>query len=167
MTRHAHAAGPAVLDEVDRRLLGLLAADGRSSYAALATRVELSAPAVRLRVQRLIDLGVLQVVGVSDPASLGYPVQAMVAVTTQGDVRRVADAVGEIENVIYLVLTTGEHDLLVEVVCRTSEELLRVVNDRIRAVHGVTSTRVWQYYGIHTHRFTVEAPEPCPSDVVP
>ncbi len=156
MTRHAHPGAPDCLDDVDRRLLSLLASDGRTSYAALAPQVELSAPAVRLRVQRLIDLGVLQVVGVSDPASLGYPVQAMVAVSTQGDVRRVADALGEIENVIYLVLTSGEHDLLVEVVCRTPEELLGVVNDRIRAVAGVTSTRVWQYYAIHTHRFTVD-----------
>ncbi len=142
------------LDDVDRRLLALLAADGRATYAALAPDVGLSAPAVRLRVQRLADLGVLQVVGVSDPAALGYPVMAMVAVTTRGDVRTVADAIGAVENVIYLVLTSGEHDLLAEVVCRTPDELLAVVNDRLRAIDGVLSTRVWQYYSIHTHRFT-------------
>jgi Lrp/AsnC family transcriptional regulator for asnA, asnC and gidA len=152
-------AGPANLDDIDRRLLELLALDGRASYAALAPKVELSAPAVRSRVQRLIDLGVVQVVGVSDPSALGFPVQAMVAISTQGDVRTVADAIGRIENVIYQVLTTGEHDLLAEVVCRTPEELLEVVNDRIRATPGVLSTRVWQYYGIHTHRFTVGRPD--------
>ena len=149
------SSGPVTLDAIDVQLLDLLARDGRSSYAALAPQVELSAPAVRLRVHRLIDLGVLQVVGVSDPAALGFPVQAMVAITTQGDVREVADGIATIENVIYQVLTSGEHDLLAEVVCRTSDELLAVVNDRIRAVPGVTSTRVWQYYGIHTHRFSV------------
>jgi Lrp/AsnC family transcriptional regulator for asnA, asnC and gidA len=156
MTAHRASPGPDLpdLDDVDRRLLALLAVDGRASYAALAPEVGLSAPAVRLRVQRLVDLGVVQVVGVSDPASLGYPVMAMVAMTTQGDVRQIADAVGEIDTVIYLVLTSGEHDLIAEVVCRTSEELLSVVNDRLRAVPGVVSTRVWQYYGIHTHRFT-------------
>ncbi|MBL8931504.1 MAG: Lrp/AsnC family transcriptional regulator [Kineosporiaceae bacterium] len=154
MNRHESTA-PVSLDAVDVRLLGLLAEDGRASYAALAPQVELSAPAVRLRVQRLMDLGVLQVVGVSDPTSLGYPVQAMVAVSTHGNVRAVADEIAAIENVIYQVLTTGEHDLLVEVVCRTAEELLAVVNDRIRAVPGVSSTRVWQYYRIHTHRFNV------------
>jgi len=153
-------SGPAHLDDIDRQLLRLLAVDGRASYAALAPQVELSAPAVRSRVQRLIDLGVLQVVGVSDPSALGYPVQAMVAITTQGDVRAVADAIGTVENVIYQVLTTGEHDLLAEVVCRTPEELLEVVNDRIRAVPGVLSTRVWQYYGIHTIRFMVGQPDP-------
>jgi Lrp/AsnC family transcriptional regulator, regulator for asnA, asnC and gidA len=141
------------LDDVDRRLLALLAADGRASYAELAPRVGLSAPAVRLRVQRLVESDVLQVVGVSDPAALGFGVQAMVAISTQGDVRVVADAVGALPQVIYLVLTSGEHDLLAEVVARTPDELLTVVNDQIRAVAGVEFTRVWQYYGIHTHRF--------------
>jgi Lrp/AsnC family transcriptional regulator, regulator for asnA, asnC and gidA len=146
------------LDDVDRRLLARLAADGRASYAALAPEVGLSAPAVRLRVQRLVEHGVLQVVGVSDPAALGFAVQAMVAVRTQGDVRVVADAIAGLENVIYLVLTSGEYDLLAEVVCRTPDELLAVVNDRLRTIPGVTSTRVWPYYGIHTHRFTWGAP---------
>jgi len=70
----------------------------------------------------------------------------------------VADALAAVPNVVYLVLTSGEHDLLVEVVCRTPDELLEVVNDRFRAVDGVVSTRVWQYYGIHTHRFTWGVP---------
>ncbi len=146
------------LDGVDRRLLEVLQADGRASYAAMAAEVGLSAPAVRLRVQRLTEAGVLQVVAVTDPIALGFPVMAMVSVTTTGDVRAAADAVGAIENVIYVVLTSGEQDLLVEVVCRSSEELLDVVNDRIRAVPGVTSTRVSPYFSIHTHRFTWGAP---------
>ena len=150
---------PPDLDAVDRHLLRILQADGRASYAAMAPEVGLSAPAVRLRVQRLIDAGVLQVVGVTDPIALGLPVMAMVGIVTRGDVRLVADAVGAVPNVVYLVLTTGEHDLLAEVVCATPDELLTVVNDRIRAVEGVVSTRVWQYYGIHTHRFTWGVPD--------
>lgn len=155
MTPRAEAS----LDDVDRHLLRILQADGRASYAAMAAEVGLSAPAVRQRVQRLVDEGVVDVVGVSDPAALGFPVMAMVAVATRGDVRAVADRIAEIPHVIYLVLTSGEHDLLVEVVCRTSEELLEVVNDRIRAVPGVFATRVWPYYGIHTHRFTWGLPD--------
>jgi Lrp/AsnC family transcriptional regulator, regulator for asnA, asnC and gidA len=150
---------PAPLDDVDRRLLRILQADGRASYAAMAGEVGLSAPAVRQRVQRLVDDGVLDVVGVTDPIALGFPVMAMVAVSATGDVRAVADRIGAIENVIYLVLTSAEHDLLAEVVCRSPEELLEVVNDRIRAVPGVLATRVWPYYGIHTHRFTWGVPD--------
>lgn len=148
------------LDGVDRHLLRILQADGRASYATMAPEVGLSAPAVRLRVQRLVDAGVLQVVGVTDPIALGFPTMAMVAVRTSGDVRVVADAVGALPNVVYLVLTSGEHDLLVEVVCRSPEELLDVVNDRIRGIDGVVRTEVWQYYRIHTHRFTWGVPDP-------
>lgn len=151
---------PAAPDRVDRHLLRILRRDGRVSYAAMAAAVGLSAPAVRQRVQRLLDTGVLEVVGVADPIALGLPVMAMVAVSTGGDVHRVADEVSVIPNVAYLVLTSGEHDLLVEVVCRTPEELLEIVNDRIRGVEGVRSTRVWQYFGIHTHRFTCGIPDP-------
>lgn len=148
------------LDDTDRRLLRMLQADGRASYAAMASAVGLSAPAVRLRVQRLADAGVLQVVAVTDPIALGYPVMAMVAITTTGDVRRVADAVGAIENVIYLVLTTGGQDLLAELVCRSTDALFGVVNEQIRALPGVVSTTVSPYFGIHTHRFTWGVPDP-------
>lgn len=150
---------PLQLDDVDRRLLRILQADGRASYAAMAAEVGLSPPAVRQRVQRLIEDGVLEVVGVTDPIALGFPVMAMVAVSASGDIRRIADRIGAIGNVIYLVLTSGEHDLLAEVVCRGPDELFDVVNDRIRAIPGVLGTRVWQYYGIHTHRFTWGVPD--------
>jgi Lrp/AsnC family transcriptional regulator, regulator for asnA, asnC and gidA len=131
------------LDRVDRHLLRILEADGRASYAAMAAEVGLSAPAVRQRVQRMFDTGALEVVGITDPAALGLAVRAMVAVSAGGDVRRIADALSALPNVSLLVLTSGEHDLLVEVVCSGTEELLDVVNDRIRAVPGVRQTRVW------------------------
>ena len=155
-TPRVHAA----LDGVDRQLLRMLQADGRISYAAMAVAVGLSAPAVRLRVQRLTDTGVLQVVAVTDPIALGYPVMAMVSITTSGDVRRVADAVAAIDNVIYLVLTTGVQDLLAELVCRSNDELFAVVNEQIRLVPGVIGTAVSPYFGIHTHRFTWGVPSP-------
>jgi Lrp/AsnC family transcriptional regulator for asnA, asnC and gidA len=148
------------LDAVDRQLLRMLQADGRVSYAAMAAAVDRSAPAVRFRVQRLIESGVLQIVAVTDPIALGYPVMALVSLTVTGDVRAVADALGAIENVIYVVLTTGEQDLIAEVVCQSNDALLEVVNDRMRTVPGVLSARVSPYHRIHTHRFTWGVPEP-------
>ena len=154
------SATPAPLDAVDRELLRLLQADGRAPYATLAAAVGLSAPAVRQRVQRLTEAGVLQVVAVTDPIALGYPVMAFAAITVVGDVRPVADAVSAIDNVIYLVLTAGEQDILAELVCASNDELLTVVNDRIRAVPGVHTVRVSPHHVIHTHRFTWGVPEP-------
>lgn len=150
---------PVSLDDVDKALIRLLQSDGRASYADLAPQVGLSAPAVRQRVQRLVDAGVLQIVGVTDPLALGLPVMALVGVRVQGDARAVADALAEIDNVVYLVTTAGSFDLFAEVVCRDMDVLFAVVNDRIRVVPGVSAAESFPYFGIHTHRFTWGVPE--------
>jgi Lrp/AsnC family transcriptional regulator for asnA, asnC and gidA len=103
---------------------------------------------VRQRVQRLIESGVMQVVAVTDPAMLGFDVQAMVAVTVSGDVRAVADAVQDLDEVEYVVITAGRFDLLIEVVCSDTEHLLEVVNDRIRAIPTVSATEVFTYMSL-------------------
>jgi Lrp/AsnC family transcriptional regulator for asnA, asnC and gidA len=142
------------LDPVDRALVRALQADGRASYADLAKVVGLSAPATRQRVQRLQEVGVLQVVAVTDPLTLGYPVMALLGIAVEGDVRAVADALGPIENVVYVVLTAGGWDLFAEVVCRSNDELFALVNDTVRALPGVRQVETFPYFDIHTHRFT-------------
>src|SRR6187200_999610 len=102
------------LDEIDKAIIRALQLDGRAPYSKLGPAVGLSQAAVRQRVQRLIDRGVMQVVAVTDPAMLGFDVQAMVGVQATGDVRRVAAAVEELPEVEYVVITAGRYDLLVE-----------------------------------------------------
>lgn len=148
------------LDALDRVLLRILQADGRASYAAMAAAVGLTPPSVRARVQRLLAAGVVQIVGVTDPMRLGWPVMALVGVSVRGDLRDAADTLGQINEVCYVVLASGEHDLLVELVCATPEHLLVVVNDCIRGLPNVLHATVWPYLDIHTHRFTWGAPEP-------
>ena len=140
--------GPEALDDTDKAIIRALQLDGRTPYSKLGPAVGLSQAAVRQRVQRLIDRGVMQVVAVTDPATLGFAVQAMVAVSVTGDVRKVAHAVGEIDDVEYVVITAGRFDLLVEVVCADMAHLLDLVNDHMRAVAGVTSTEVFTYLSL-------------------
>ncbi|MEO8329580.1 MAG: Lrp/AsnC family transcriptional regulator [Candidatus Nanopelagicales bacterium] len=146
------------VDAVDKAIIGALQVDGRASYAELAGDVGLSAPAVRQRMQRLIDSGVLQVVAVTDPLKLGLPVMAMVGITVDGDIRAVADEVGTIDAAIYVVITSGSFDLFVEVVCQDMDELFTVVNDRLKAIDGVRTAESFVYFDIHTHRFTWDLP---------
>lgn len=141
------------LDEIDRILLRELQQDGRASYTALSEATGLSAPAVRQRVQRLRDEGVVQIVGVTDPMALGLPAMALVGVRTDGDVHAVADRISALPGVIYVVLTAGSFDLFVEIVCKEPAELLAVLNDHIKRVEGVTRAEAFTYFGIHTHRF--------------
>ena len=139
------ADAPAELDETDKAIIRALQIDGRTPYSKLGPAVGLSQAAVRQRVQRLIDRGVMQVVAVTDPATLGFAVQAMVAICITGDVRKVASELEDLPEVEYVVITAGRFDLLVEVVCSDSHHLLAVVNDRMRAIKGVTSTEVFTY----------------------
>jgi Lrp/AsnC family transcriptional regulator for asnA, asnC and gidA len=142
------------LDEIDHQLIGLLQRDGRASYAELAPAVGLSAPAVRQRVQRLVEGGVVQIVAVTDPLALGLPVMALVGIRVSGDALMVADALGAIERVIYVVVTGGSYDLFAEVVCRDMPELFSIINAEIRPMPGVAEVESFPYFDIHTHRFT-------------
>src|ERR687886_2598880 len=90
------------LDEVSRQIIEQLQRDGRMSYAALAKVVGLSEAAVRQRVQRLLDAGVMQIVAVTDPLTLGFARQVMVGIRVSGDIRPVADALAAIPEVDYV-----------------------------------------------------------------
>src|SRR3954451_5100397 len=117
----------AALDEVSKAIIEQLQQDGRRSYAAIGKVVGLSEAAVRQRVQRLIDGGVMQVVAVTDPLELGFARQAMIGIRARGGLEPIADEVAALEEVDYVVITAGSYDLLVDVVCESDEELLSVL----------------------------------------
>src|SRR3982750_3558755 len=134
-----------VLDAVNKRIIEQLQRDGRMSYAALAKIVGLSEAAVRQRVQRLLDTGVMQIVAVTDPLTLGFARQVMIGVKVQGNLRTVAAALAKVPEIDYVVICAGGYDLLVELVCTDDEHLLHLLNDAIRTVPGVTVTETFMY----------------------
>ena len=109
------------LDDVSKAIIEQLQQDGRRSYAAIGKVVGLSEAAVRQRVQRLIDGGVMQVVAVTDPLELGFARQAMVGIRVTGPLEPVADALAALDEVDYVVITAGTYDLLAEVVCESDD----------------------------------------------
>jgi len=140
------------LDDVSRAIVEQLQEDGRRPYARIAAAVGLSEAAVRQRVQRLLDAGVMQIVAVTDPLQLGFSRQAMVGVRVSGDPREVADRVAEFTEVDYVVISAGSVDLLVEVVCEDDDQLLETVA-RIRGVDGVQSTETHLYLGLRKQTY--------------
>jgi Lrp/AsnC family transcriptional regulator for asnA, asnC and gidA len=136
--------GPGV-DDVGKRLIEELQQDGRRSYAALAKTVGLSEAAVRQRVQRMVDSGLMQVVAVTDPLQVGFHRQAMIGLRVEGDLVRVADELAKIDEVDYVVITAGSFDILLELVCEDDDHLLRVLSDRIRVLPGVRDTETFVY----------------------
>lgn len=133
-----------VLDDTAKRIIEVLQEDGRLSYAAIGKIVGLSEAAVRQRVQRLLESGLVQVVGVTDPMTLGFNRQAMIGVRTTGDLNAAADAVSELDGVEYVVITAGSFDLMVEVVAEDDARLLDILAE-IRAVDTVESTETFLY----------------------
>jgi Lrp/AsnC family transcriptional regulator, regulator for asnA, asnC and gidA len=140
-----HSAIGTGMDDVSKQLIEELQRDGRRSYAALAKTVGLSEAAVRQRVQRLIDSGVMQVVAVTDPLQVGFSRQAMVGVRADGDLVELAEALGKIDEVDYVVITAGSFDILCELVCEDDDHLLRVLSERIRVLPGVRDTETFVY----------------------
>lgn len=136
---------PVQLDDVSKAIIEQLQADGRRSYADIGKAVGLSEAAVRQRVQRLQETGVMQIVAVTDPMQLGFTRQAMIGIRVEGDTRVLAEQLAQIDEIDYVVLTAGSFDLLAEVVCESDEELLDLLNTRIRSLPGVQQTETFVY----------------------
>ncbi|WP_345621431.1 Lrp/AsnC family transcriptional regulator [Streptomyces ziwulingensis] len=143
-SRESRHGGPQ-LDAVSLAIIEQLQEDGRRPYAAIGKAVGLSEAAVRQRVQKLLDQGVMQIVAVTDPLTVGFRRQAMVGVNVEGDVESVADALAALPECEYVVMTAGSFDLMVEIVCEDDDHLLDVINKRIRALAGVRSTESFVY----------------------
>ncbi|WP_353987423.1 Lrp/AsnC family transcriptional regulator [Ruicaihuangia caeni] len=143
------------LDDIDRTLITALQEDGRLGYAELGELVGLTPGGARRRVVRLQERGVLQIVGVTDPLKLGYRSMALIGIEVNGDgdVTEVAAALDAIDDVIYVVASSGSFDLLVEVIAEDSSALFDVITRKVKRVSGVARTETFQYYAIHTHRF--------------
>ena len=148
------APDPPAVDDLDKALIEALQQDGRLPYTRLATTVGLSEAAVRQRVQRLIAQGVVQVVGVTDPLTLGFRRMAMIGLRVEGDLRAVADTIAALGDVSYVVVVSGSFDLLVEVVCEDDDHLLALLNDEIRSIPGVVSTETFTYLRLYKQTYT-------------
>jgi len=133
------------IDDLSRAIIEQLQSDGRRSYAAIGAAVGLSEAAVRQRVQKLVEAGVMQIVAVTDPLQIGFARQAMIAISVSGDVESVASALAEMQEVDYLVVTAGSFDLMAEIVVQDDAHLLSLVSGRIRAIPGVTRTETFLY----------------------
>ena len=144
----------AVLDDVSKAIIEQLQEDGRRPYAAIGKAVGLSEAAVRQRVQRLLDSGVMQIVAVTDPLQLGFARQAMIGIRAEGDVEPIADALARMAEIDYVIVTAGSFDIIVEVVCESDDHLLELLSKRIRAIPGVRSTETFVYLKLHKQTYS-------------
>ena len=149
----AAAKAPA-LDDVSKAIIEQLQQDGRRSYGSIGKAVGLSEAAVRQRVQRLLDAGVMQIVAVTDPMQVGFPREAMVGITVSGDIEQIAARLENLPEVNYLVICAGGFDILAEVLAENDDHLLAVINDEIRSLPGVLRAEAFVYLKLRKQIYT-------------
>ncbi len=146
--------GNGLLDDVNKAIVEELQQDGRRTYGAIAEAVGLSEAAVRQRVQKLREAGIIQIVAVTDPLQVGFRSQAMVGIRTDGDARKVADRLAAVDAIDYVVMCAGSFDILVELVCEDEDRILELLNGVIRKIPGVRDTEMFLYLQLKKQTYT-------------
>jgi len=139
------ARRPDELSDLDKRIIEHLQEDGRRAFTQIAAALGVSEAAVRARTNRLVERGILQVVGVADPGKLGFQ-QALIGIRCEpGRIVEVAEALAELKEVDYVVVTAGRFDILIEAVAEDNEGLLQFLNERLQRIGGVRDTETFTY----------------------
>ena len=134
------------ISELDKRIIEHLQEDGRRPYTQIAADLGVSEAAVRARTNRLIERGVLQIVGVTNPLKIGFQQWAMIGVRCEASrLIEVAEALAAFPETDYVVVTAGAYDVLVEVVAEDNEALLQFLSEKLRKIPGVRETETFVY----------------------
>jgi len=129
-------------DELDLAILEMLRSDGRKPYTEIANALSISEGTVRNRVARLMENGVMQIVGLIDPVRMGYDAPAIIGVNIHNaDIDEVSRQIARFPEVSYLIMVSGGFDLIAEVICRDREHFTQFVNQKLRKIPGVAQTQ--------------------------
>ena len=134
------------MSDLDKRIIEHLQEDGRRPFTQIASDLGVSEAAVRARTGRLIERGILQVVGVTDPLKLGFQQMAMIGIKVEAArLIEVAEEIASFPETDYVVVTAGTYDILVECVAADNEALLLFLAERLRKIKGVRETETFVY----------------------
>jgi Lrp/AsnC family transcriptional regulator for asnA, asnC and gidA len=126
------------LDDVDLKIIEALREDGRIAFSQIAEQLSVSPGMIRMRYNRLVEMGYLKVVAISNPLRMGFKTMAMIGVRVDGDkMLTAADEISNFDEVVYLVVTSGRYDILVEVMCRDHKHLLEFLTKKLYTISGV------------------------------
>lgn len=137
------------LDNIDHSIIESMRKDGRMAFSQIAEQLNVSPGMIRLRYNRLVELGYLKVVAVTNPLMMGKRTMAMIGVRTDGrKILEVANQLTAFDEVVYVVAVSGRYDLLIEVFCRDHEDLLNFLTEKLAKVDGVRETESFMHLKI-------------------
>jgi Lrp/AsnC family transcriptional regulator for asnA, asnC and gidA len=137
------------LDEIDLKIIEALRQDGRTAFSQIAAQLNVSAGMIRQRYSRLVELGYLKVVAITNPLRMGLKTMAIIGIRTDGArMLQVASQVAALEEVLYLIIVSGRYDIIIEVVCRDHADLLRFLTEKLAPIEGVRETESFMHLKI-------------------
>jgi Lrp/AsnC family transcriptional regulator, regulator for asnA, asnC and gidA len=137
------------LDEIDHEIISILQKDGRIPLAQIASQLNVSAGMIRLRYNRLVEMGVLRVVAITNPLRMGFQTMAMVGIKANGkNLLEIAEKISALEEVIYLIVVSGAFDIIAEIVCRDQDHLLQFLTERLYKIDGVRESESFMHLKI-------------------
>ena len=137
------------LDGTDARIIEALQTDGRVAFAQIAEQLNVSPGMIRQRYNRLVEQGYLRVVAITNPLRMGYKTMAMIGIRAEGSkLLSVAEKISRLEEVIYMIISSGRFDIFAEVVCRSHEDLLRFITEKLSVIDGVRESESFMHLKI-------------------
>lgn len=139
-------------DELDFAILSCLQKDGRMSFTEIADQLNVSIGTARTRLNRLIDEGIISIVGRVDPAKVGFGAYAHVAVYVRPATlkERIAEEIAKMPEVSFLASTSGDYDLEVDVMCPDNNHLVEFINE-ISKIDGIYQTKTTLYFKVYKY----------------
>jgi Lrp/AsnC family transcriptional regulator for asnA, asnC and gidA len=129
-------------DKTDIKIVNLLLDDGRMPASEVARRIgDISERAVRYRIDRMVEEGVVRVSAVAKPQAFGLTTIADVWMEVESDrIVEVARKMAEFDNVSYVACGIGESDVSIQIVAKDTAEIYQFVTEVVRKVPGVRKT---------------------------
>jgi Lrp/AsnC family transcriptional regulator for asnA, asnC and gidA len=130
------------IDKIDIKIVNLLLGDGRMTASEIARQLgEISERAVRYRIDRMVDEGVIRISAIVSPRAFGFTTYADVWLEVESDkILEVAQKMSEYDCVTYVACSIGETDVSIQVVAKDTDEVYRFVTEVVRKVPGVRRT---------------------------
>lgn len=140
---------PNRLDSIDQHIIEAMRKDGREAFAQIAEQLNVSPGMIRQRYNRLVELGYLKVVAVTNPLMMGMRTMALIGIRTDGrKMLQVAENVAKIKEVVYLVVVSGRYDIMAEVFCKDDEDMLKFLTEKLAKVDGIRETETFMHMKI-------------------
>ena len=131
------------IDKLDREILGILIRDAKIPYTEIAKMLIVSPGTIHVRMKRMERLGIVKgATLILDPAKIGYDMTAFVGIylikgSAYSEVIKEVDKIPEIVEAHY---TTGEYSVFAKIICKNTDHLRQVINDKLQPVNGVSRT---------------------------